>query len=242
MQRRQFIKTIGAASGALAVVGSPSIAFAGGKWVTITKEAGITVTNRREKDRQFPTFRGTGRVKHNIFDVFATISDANRNKEWMHQCVGSKLLKQVDDKTRIIYNRTDAPWPVKDRDVTLRAKLNIITPQKEIKIRFRAIKTGLMGEVKDVVRMPVLEGHWYLVAMGEDKTLVEYQVNADPAGELPDWLVEQVSKDLPLHTLRNLRKQVSKTKAAGDYTEFIAKWKARQNNGAGKGKALGQQK
>ncbi len=228
MNRRNFLKTVGATGGAIAIVGIPSIALAGGKWETITKESGVTVTNRREKNRQFPTFRGTGRVKGNIYDVLATIQDADRNKEWMHQCVGSNLLKQVDDKTRIVYNRTDAPWPVKDRDVTLRAKLDIITPGKEMKIRFRAIKTALKGPVADVVRMPVLEGHWYMVAMGEDKTLVEYQVNADPAGDLPAWLVEQVSKDLPLHTIRNLRKQVAKTKAAGDYADFVAKYKALQ--------------
>ena len=64
-----------------------------------------------------------------------------------------------------------------------------------------------------------------MVAMGPDKTLVEYQVNADPAGELPDWVVEQTSKDLPLHTIVNLRKQVKATK--GQYDQWIAKYKAR---------------
>mgnify|MGYP000096950266 CR=1 FL=1 len=222
MQRRDFLLSTATAAGVFATLGLPSLAHAGGKWVTITKEQGVTVTNRREKNRQFPTFRGTGRVKANILDVFAVISDADRQKEWMHKCADSAMLKVVDDKTRITYNRTDAPWPVKDRDCTLRAKVQIITPQKEIKIRFRAIKTKLKGEVADVVRMPVLEGHWYLVGMGGDKTLVEYQVNADPAGELPDWVVEQTSKDLPLHTIVNLRKQVKAT--MGQYEDFKAKY------------------
>jgi hypothetical protein len=222
MQRRDFLIS-SAAAGAASFFGNPSAAHAGGKWVTITKEKGITVTNRREKNRQFPTFRGTGRVKHPILDTFAVISDADRQKEWMHKCADSAMLKTVDKMTRITYNRTDAPWPVKDRDCTLRAKVDVITPGKEIKIRFRAIKTRLKGEVADVVRMPVLEGHWYMVAMGPDKTLVEYQVNADPAGELPDWVVEQTSKDLPLHTIVNLRGQLNKTK--GQYDQFIAKYR-----------------
>ena len=160
MQRRDFLTSAATATAAgISFLGLPALVQAGGKWVTITKEKGVTVTNRREKDRQFPTFRGTGRVKHSIYDVFAVISDADRQKEWMHECADSAMLKVVDDMTRITYNRTNAPWPVKDRDCTLRAKVDVITPGKEIKIRFRAIKTKLKGEVSDCVRMPVLVGH-----------------------------------------------------------------------------------
>ena len=230
--RRDFLISSGAALGGLAggvaglaTLGMPAQAFAGAKWTTLTKEAGITVTTRREKKRQFPTFRGTGRVKADMWSIIAVIQDADKHTQWLHECSDSSMLKRVDDTTQIVYNRIDAPWPVKDREVILRGKIDFIDPQREIKIRFRAIKSKLKAPTADVIRMPVLEGHWYLVAMGPDKTLVEYQVNADPGGELPDWLIEQSSKDLPLHTLKKLRKQVAKTK--GSYDEFIASGKAK---------------
>lgn len=194
-------------------------AFAGGKWTTLTKEAGITVTTRREKKRQFPTFRGTGRIKADMWQIIAVIQDASKHTEWLHQCSDAGMLKQVDQLTQIVYNRIDAPWPVKDRDVVLRGKIDFINPASEVKIRFRAIKSSLKKTPSDVIRMPILEGHWYLVSMGQGKTLVEYQVNADPGGELPQWLVEQGSKELPLFTLKNLRKQTKKTTAL--YANFI---------------------
>ncbi len=217
LPRRSFLWGLPVAGAALSL--APRAAFAGA-WTTISKEAGITVTTRREKDRQFPTFRGTGRIKAGILDIVSVIQDAGRHSQWLHQCSEGKMLKRVDDTTQIVYNRIDSPWPVKDRDVVLRGKIDVITPGKEVKIRFRAIKTSLKGPVSGVVRMPVLEGHWYMVAMGESKSLVEYQVNADPAGELPQWLVEQASKELPMFTLKNLRKQVAKTSAAGTYADF----------------------
>ena len=189
-RRRQFLASVGAGMGALGVLGLPGVAHARGKWQTITKESGITVTTRMEKNRQFPTFRGTGRVSANIYDVLAVLQDAGRQTEWMHNCVDAAVLKNVDDTTRIIYNRTGAPAGVSDRDCVLRAVVDIVTPGLEIKTRFRAIKSSLKPPVNGVVRMPVLEGHWYLVAMGDEKCLAEYQVNADPAGKLPDWLVE----------------------------------------------------
>ncbi len=223
--RRDFLLTGAAAGSALIAATIPRTAFAGGKWTTLTKEAGITVTTRREKNRQFPTFRGTGRVKSNIWDVIAVIQDASKYTQWLHQCSESGVIKRVDQVTQVVYSKVDSPWPVKDRDVVLRGKIDFINPHKEVKIRFRAIKHKHKKGQSDVVRMPLVEGHWYIVAMGEDKTLVEYQVNADPGGELPPWLVEQASKELPLFTLRNLRKQVSKTQ--GQYDAFISDAKAK---------------
>ena len=110
-------------------------------------------------------------------------------------------------------------------DVVLRSKLKIIEPGKELKARFTSITSPLKGEVEDVVRMPHLEGFWHLVQINEKLTKVTYQVNADPAGMLPDWLVVMTSRDIPLHTLKGLRDQVAKTK--GEYTDFVSRWKAK---------------
>jgi hypothetical protein len=49
---------------------------------------------------------------------------------------------------------------------------------------------------------------------------VEYRVNADPGGSLPDWLVTQTTKDLPLHTLINLRSRVKKMSGSYDLGRF----------------------
>jgi hypothetical protein len=209
-----------AGAGALGL-GVHRTALAGG-WQTITTEAGIKVTTRVEGDRQFPTFRGQGIVKANIYDVLAVLQDSDNHKNWMHDCMDSGLIRVLNDRTRIVYNRTDAPWPVSDRDVTLRATLDIIEVDKEIRTRFRAIKTGLKKPVDGVVRMPILEGHWYLKADKPTEVWVEYQVNADPAGSLPTAIVESKSRDLPLHTLGNLRKRVAKTK--GQYGDFVKKY------------------
>jgi hypothetical protein len=223
--RREFLIYGGAAASTLVTAGAPRPALAGGRWETITKESGITVTNRREKNRQFPTFRGTGRVSANLWDVIAVIQDGDKHPQWLHKCADAGVLKQIDEVTRIVYNRVDAPWPVKDRDVVLRGKIDFIDPDSEVKIRFRSINSSLRKRPSDVVRMPQLEGHWYLVAMGDNKTLVEYQINADPGGDLPPWVVEQATKDLPLYTLKNLRGQVGKTK--GQYKAFVADARAR---------------
>ncbi len=58
--------------------------------------------------------------------------------------------------------------------------------------------------------MPRLEGHWKLAGIDPGRTLVEYQVDADPGGKLPGWLVRMLSTDVPAQTLVSLREQVAR--------------------------------
>jgi hypothetical protein len=228
LRRRRLLQA------AIAGVGStllPSAAAAKGKWEFVDRERGITVTRRWEKDRQYPTFRATCRIKCNPWDVVAVVQDAARHTEWVHDCSESRLLKLLDTTTGIMYNRTKVAWPAKDRDLIIRGTVDELSPDVELKVRFKAIQSKLVAKPSGVIRIPVLHGHWYLVQMSENDTLTEYQVNADPGGELPTWIVERSSRDMPMITVTNMRRQVEKTKGPGIYDEWIAKaraFKARQ--------------
>ncbi len=193
-------------------------------WEFIDSEQGITVTKRDEEDRQLPTFKGIGKVQASIYDVLAVILDADRHVEWMHDCAASAKVKQVSETEMIVYNRTDAPWPVKDRDVVLKGTLDVVKPGQRVVSRFRVASNSHRAKVPDVIRMPWLKGHWKLTQL-RNGTQVEYKVNADPAGRLPDWLVERTARYIPLYTIVGLRDQVNATR--GTYDDAIAGYKER---------------
>lgn len=199
-------------------------AHAGSGWTHVTTEDGIQVSMRDVPGRGFPTFRGRGVVQVHIFQVVAVISDVGRHPEWMYRCSKAKLLRKVDEMTRIIYGRTDAPWPVADRDAVFHSKALVNPGKREVLLRFRAVKSERMGEVKGVVRMQSLRGHYRLRALDTQRTYVEYQVDADPGGMIPTWLAKIATKRLPLYTIQNLRKQVRKT--SGWYHKRIRRWLA----------------
>ncbi len=214
---------------AILCVAFPTLVHAGG-WEVIKKDEGITVSKKEVDGKDLPIFRGTGVVDASLYEILAVLNDTPRNTDWMHNCHTATLLKQVDEVTRVIYNRTDAPWPVSDRDVVLRSKATWNVEKRTVMVRFKSIQSPLMGEVADVVRMPQLEGFYKLTALDWDKTRVTYQVDADPGGSLPDWLVSAVQTDIPLHTLKKLRAQVKKMR--GKYPEFIKLWDPRQGGKA----------
>lgn len=191
-------------------------------WETITREKGILVATREEPGRQFPSFRGVGRINGSIWEIIAVLEDADNHKNWMHDCNGSRVVEKLDSTHQIVYNRTDAPWPVSDRDIVLKSSFQVTNDGKEIWAKFKQTTHSDAPEVNGVVRMPTLTGHYHIVKIDETHSLVEYRVNADPGGTIPDWLVTQSTKDLPLHTLINLRTRLKKMKGQYDLDKFKA--------------------
>lgn len=199
------------------IFGAPSPAL--GDWKHLTTKEGIEVSEREVPDRALPMFRAVGMIEANLYEVLAVIGDVENHTRWMSNCVDARLLLRESETVSYTYNRTDAPWPVSDRDVVVRAETIFVERGREVHQRFKSVTSDLMGPVKGVVRMRHLEGHYKLEAAGPDQTRVEYQVDADPGGRLPSWLVRRTSREMPFYTLLNLRRQVAETK--GSYEDFL---------------------
>lgn len=188
-------------------------------WEQINDEDGIVVWSREVPDTSFVEFRGRGVVEADIKQIIAVIRDNPRKPEWMKNCHSAAMVEQVAPTHEIIYNRTTSPAPfVSDRDVVLDGSVTFDRAGKQVKIDFVNATHKKVPEVDGVVRMPRLKGHWYLKELGPKKVEVEYQIQADPGGSLPAWLVNWVSKKLPLNTLQGLRKQVVKS----GYEKYVA--------------------
>ena len=74
-----------------------------------------------------------------------------------------------------------------------------------------------------VVRMPVMRGHYQLQAAGQG-TDVELQIEADPGGWIPDWVLRWTAKNGPFASLSGLRKRAPKVR--GRYTKDVSELKA----------------
>ena len=208
---------------------TPSLAAG---WEQILVDDGIRVSTRQIEGRELPAFKGVGVVNAPMVDVLAVLTDTPRRVEWVHKCSDSRLLEEVTEKNRVIYSRTKAPWPVSDRDVVVRTRSSVNWEKKEIMIRFKEDRSYPFSKLEGVVRIPRIEGFYRLQALGENKTRVTYQIDAEPGGSLPAWLAELTSRKIPYETIMGLRSQVKKTQASGVYRAKIAEWEARRKEKA----------
>jgi len=209
----------------LALLLIPSSLRAEEGWRHVTTEDGVAVTSREVPGRGFPTFRGVGAVDASIFDILAVISDLERYPHWMPNCRAARQLRKVNEFEYYVYSRIHAPWPVSDRDAAYHSKVLVkLDPRAVVEIRFWAEEHAAAPPVKGVVRMVSLQGFYKLTALSPTRTLMDYQVDADPRGLIPKWIAKMASKKLPLENIRAIRKRAVVTR--GWYWERVKRWQA----------------
>ena len=191
-------------------------------WRVLRKESGIVISQRKERGRDLPSFKGTGLVSASMYEILAILRDGDRRKEWMSKSGRTMVLQRKSVFEAISYQQTLAPFPVSDREVIMHTQVYLRDEPREMIATFNGIKwnKSIPGvDRDDFVWMPYLKGYWRLVSKGEKQTEVTYMVNTDPGGLLPNFLIRRITKDLPYWTLIGLRQQAKRSK--GRYTQFL---------------------
>lgn len=193
-------------------------------WYKLTERDGVQVYAKDHPDRSLPAFRGVGVVEASVQDVLAVLFDVSRNCEWVERCAESRVLKRIGETGRIVYSRSTAPWPVSDRDVIVRTSVQHDARTGNVRSGFKSVRSFPGAEPVDgVVRMPRLAGYYLLVPLGEKRTRVTFEVDADPGGALPAFLVKWASRSLPVDQINGLRRQVKRLRA--DARQRVAEWR-----------------
>lgn len=188
-------------------------------WEPIYRQDGIEVHRRTVQGSRLLEFRGRGVIDAPAPRLLAVLRDAERRTEWTDRCVESRLIEQVSPRVQISYNRTSAPWPVKDRDVVLRGETQVDPAGRHVRIAFHAVTDPRAPPRPQAVRMPALRGHWLFTPIdGGRRTHAEYQVLADPGGALPTWMANLAARQLPYQTIQGMRRQAQRR----TYPEFEA--------------------
>jgi hypothetical protein len=184
-------------------------------WKIIQREHGVTVDTKDQPGRDLPTLRGRGIIRGDISHVLAIIMDAEHATEWAEGADECKLLKTINPREHLIYTRTDTPWPVSDRDIVMRRTVEVLKPGQEFRVRMICAPKE-KAALDDVVRIVDCDSHFYLRRESDTTTFMEYQVNLDPGGSLPDFLIKWASKKVPMNTFLSLEKQVEKRASSYD--------------------------
>ena len=197
-----------------------------GRWETVIERSGIHVSERWDKSKALPAFRGQVTLDSDIWSILSILQDTPRSHEWVHRCMESRQLERHGLTHYVIYNRTDAPWPFQDRDVVVASTVTIPEGANEIFIRIESTDHPAAPTPDDTTRMPYLLGHYRLKMLTPLTTWVEYQIDADPGGDLPRWLIRLATKDLPFKTLDGLRSRVATVAQEERYKTIAAQFRA----------------
>jgi hypothetical protein len=190
-----------------------------GTWEVIEERDGIVVSRRPVQDRAFPKLRAVGEVRGTPYEILAVLVDVPAHVGWLPDCRVSKTLRRLGPWRYVIYTRTDAPWPVADREAVIENEVIFLDPPTKVKVKFDAISAPDVARARGTVRMKSLSGFYSIEAIDDERSLVHYELDADPAGTLPAWLITMQSTRNPLQTLAGLRRRLHETR--GQYEAQI---------------------
>lgn len=203
------------------LLGAGTFSEAGDGWRRAVEQDGIRVDQKTVPGRALAEFRAVAEIAASRWEVLAVITDVANQPRWVRRMSEARVLETEEPLRAVFYLRMDMPWPYSDRDVVVDSHTEFPEEGRSI-TRFARTSHPAQQPVEGVIRMPRLRGHYALTALEPGRTRVEYQVDADPGGNLPDWLARRIGRDDPWHTLNELRKRVAATR--GEYAAFLRRW------------------
>ena len=189
----------------------PELAMAQNDCVLKKDQDNIKVYSCKAENSKFKTVRAAFQLNASIDEYIAVVTDVDNYKKWHYRVVNPRLLDKVSNTELIYYTQISAPWPVSNRDLILRQKLELNTTTKALTVTLESI-ADYLPIVKNVVRVPASYSKMTLTPIGNSKLKVEYFIEVDPGGQMPAWVVNLVSTQAPYETFKNLMDRLESLK------------------------------
>jgi hypothetical protein len=188
------------------------------QWEQFDQEDGIRMYRRDVPGSDVVALRGDGFVAAPITRVASVFLDRKRSTEWIDRLAKAKVIRRISDTEQVEWDHIKTPTPLKDRDFVVKTRITTDPAKKQVIFTYQSVTDPLAPETSDYVRGTFHNGKFELT-MGTRKnadgtvtkgTIVSAEVEVDPRGSVPKFIVNMVQKSWPYQTLTSLRKQVAK--------------------------------
>jgi hypothetical protein len=179
-------------------------------WSKINEEDGIKVFKKEVKGSSLVAFKGDGIIDAPIRVVLGVIVDNAHRTEWVDRLKTSTILHQYSSYDFVVYQHFGLPVLMSDRDYVYRAT-GYTTAKGQVVVEMSSVEHK-NAPASVGVRAKLVNSRYVLTPVGKNelKTRISVEIQTDPKGWLPAWLVNTIQKSWPLKTLRGIRGQVKK--------------------------------
>lgn len=177
------------------------------KWELKKNQNGVKIYIKKHEESGLKEILGITTVNATLGTVVATIKDTPNHKNWMYSVIDVKLLES-DDFEWILHSESEAPWPIKNRELIVRSKMQQDLSSCNILIKGKAIPDYL-PEGKTNVRIQEMESSWLLTPTTENKVEITLKMRINLGGNLPIWLTNMVVDKGPFNTLSKLKATIN---------------------------------
>ena len=141
-------------------------------------------------------------------DLFHQLLRADLYREWQYNTIKSEIVETVSPRELLYYCEVEAPWPVDNRDLIMRIRVNEHTGEKDFSI-ITSCMPDARPKISGIVRVPASRGEWRVRQVGPEMLKVDFRIQIDPGGYVPAWLVNLTLTQAPFQTFSNLKKRLA---------------------------------
>lgn len=191
-------------------------------WEEVGEADGVKVYRRSLPDRAINSVKGTGIVDAPVHKVALVLLDDAHAPDWVDSLAEARVVRVVHPTEYIEYNHVAMPLVVSDREFVTRVTMQVDAAKKTVTMKSVPADDPLV-KVNDARVRGQLSALYVLESIENGtKTRLSVEVDADPKGSLPAWVVNFFQKDWSRDTIRGIRSQAKKKlDVPKEFTHFL---------------------
>ncbi|MGI9316892.1 MAG: START domain-containing protein [bacterium] len=176
------------------------------EWRLSKELHGIEIFSRFPQGAGYKEYRGEIEVNAKPDRIVRLFQDLNKISEWHYRTKKAEVLNMVDMTNAYVHIIITPPWPIRARDVVCKVTLQLEESNDQIRITLTSVDDRLPA-TEQYVRTARLDAEWLIRPLTETTSSLRYKLYVDPGGKIPRWLFNSAAMDVPLFTLKKLRKR-----------------------------------
>jgi hypothetical protein len=173
-------------------------------WKLESDENGIQTYTKYLEGMSLRAFKVVTTVDAPLPQTLMFLNDSTQFDRWINMIASAKILKQTDPNG-ISYNHmvTQVPWPIKNRDVVVKASIDYDSAKGQVNIKSVAAPDFIPVD-PDLVRIRESVAAWKINKLNDGTLRLELTSHAEPGGNIPKWLANMVVLQLPKYMFSRL--------------------------------------
>jgi hypothetical protein len=191
------------------------------EWKLNSSKDGITSYTREVPGSKINALKMESDFDGSASQLVAVILDIKGCTDWLYSTKSCTVVNTVSPSELYYYSEIIFPWPTANRDFVSHLKVTQDPASKIVTINAENVAM-FVPEKKGIVRINQSVGKWTIRTIARNKIHVVYELQVNPGGSLPSWLVNMLSVKGPYESFKKLREQVKKPVYANVRFAFIS--------------------